>query len=115
MKENLIALLICIVVGTGVIVMVMYNKGSENCKGVAIHIKSVIVDGNNLSISNVKVYADSIVNKELAISNSQGEFEFYTGVCGKITLQFVTPDEEIYTKKYDREHVPKLIRLENKH
>ncbi|PEY40334.1 hypothetical protein CN354_08170 [Bacillus cereus] len=115
MKKNIIALLICIVVGTGAIAIVMYNKEREQCIAVAIQIKSVVVDHNNLPLANVKIYEDAITNKERAISNSQGEFNFYSGVCGKITLQFVTPDGESYTQKYDRENVPKLIQLENKH
>ncbi|MBY0599389.1 hypothetical protein [Bacillus bingmayongensis] len=113
MKKNIIALLICIVVGTGAIAIVIYNKEREQCTAVAMLIKATVVDHNNLPFADVKIYEDSITNKERAISNSQGGFKFYTGVCGKITLQFVTPDGEKHTKKYDREHVPKLIQLKN--
>ncbi|VXC73184.1 hypothetical protein BACI71_70079 [Bacillus mycoides] len=28
----------------------------------------------------------------------QGEFQFYNGVCGVITLKFITPHGEIYIK-----------------
>ncbi|WIY63396.1 hypothetical protein [Bacillus arachidis] len=115
MKKNVIVLLICMVVGIGTIAIVIYNKKSEQCIAVAIQIKSVVVDHNNMPLANVKVYEGSITNKERAISNSQGEFDFYSGVCGKVTLQLVTPDGESYTQKYDRENVPKLIQLENEH
>lgn len=113
MKRKIIALLICIIVGIVALAIVTYNKESEKCKAVAVQIQSIIEDHNNLPVSNVKIYEGSIANKECAISNSQGEFNFYSGVCGEITLQFVTPDGKKYTKKYDREHVPKLVKLEN--
>ena len=115
MKKNIVVMLICMVVGIGAIAIVIYNKEREQCKAVAIQITSVVVDLKNLPLANVKVYEDPITNKERAISNSQGEFDFYSGICGKITLQFVTLDGESYTQKYDRENVPKLIQLENKH
>ncbi len=54
----------------------------------------------------------SIKGKERNISNAEGEFEILDGVCGEIVLQFVTPDGEIYTRKYDRKHhIPKVIKL----
>lgn len=53
----------------------------------------------------------SIKGKERSISNAEGEFEILDGVCGEIVLQFVTPDGEIYTRKYDRKHIPKVIKL----
>ncbi|KEK23393.1 hypothetical protein [Bacillus gaemokensis] len=114
MKKRIIALFICIVIGIGGIAIVISNKKRSECIAAAIQIKSVVVDHNNLPLADVKVYEDAIVNKERAISNSQGEFKFYSGVCGEITLQFVTLDGENYTKKYDRENVPELIKLENK-
>lgn len=43
----------------------------------------------------------------------QGKFQFYNGVCGVITLKFITPDGEIYTKKYDSKSVLKIIKLDN--
>lgn len=56
----------------------------------------------------MKIYEDSIKGKERSISNAEGEFEILDGVCGEIVLQFVTPDGEIYTRKYDRKHIPKV-------
>ncbi|AAS41515.1 hypothetical protein BAQ45_08780 [Bacillus pacificus] len=54
----------------------------------------------------------SIKGKERSISNAEDEFEILDGVCGEIVLQFVTPDGEIYTRKYDRKHhIPKVIKL----
>ncbi|MEH7456413.1 hypothetical protein V7183_04100 [Bacillus sp. JJ1127] len=113
MKKKIIALLICIVAGIVALAIVIYNKESEECKTVAVQIQSIIVDYNSLPVSNVKIYEGLVANEERAISNSQGEFNFYSGVCGEFTLQFVTPDGKKYTKKYDREHVPKLVKLEN--
>ncbi|WP_328044176.1 hypothetical protein [Bacillus paramycoides] len=91
----------------------LYNKESDKCIAIAIHSKSVVVGRNDNPISFVKIYAGSIKNKEVAISNMQGEFQFYNGVCGVITLKFITPDGEIYTKKYDSKSVLKIIKLDN--
>ncbi|WP_410982599.1 hypothetical protein [Bacillus cereus] len=87
--------------------MVIYNKKSEQCKAITVQIKSVVTDYNNLPLENVKVYKDSITNKEHALSNSQYEFKFYTGVCGEITL------ERNIRKNMMPEHVPKSIQLKN--
>lgn len=59
----------------------------------------------------MKIYEGSIKGKERSISNAVDEFEILDGVCGEIVLQFVTPDGEIYTSKYDRKHIPKVIKL----
>ncbi len=59
----------------------------------------------------MKIYEGSIKGKERSISNAVGEFEILDGVCGEIVLQFVTPDGETYTKKYDRKHIPKSLKL----
>jgi len=59
----------------------------------------------------VKIYEDSIKGKERSISNAEGEFEVLHGVCGEIVLQFVTPDGEIYTRKYDRKYIPEVIKI----
>ena len=48
-----------------------------------------------------------LLKVERSISNAEGEFEILDGVCGEIVLQFVTPDGEIYMRKYDRKHIPK--------
>ncbi|MBJ8106897.1 MULTISPECIES: carboxypeptidase regulatory-like domain-containing protein [Bacillus cereus group] len=114
MKRKIIALFVCITIVIGALVIIINNKESDKCIAVAMYSRGVIVDHNNEPISNVKIYEDSIKSKERAISNLQGEFEIINGVCGKITLQFVTPDGEIYTKKYDSEHIPKIIKLSDK-
>lgn len=98
MKKRIIALFICIVIGIGGIAIVIFNKEDSKCRAVAIEIKSVVVDHNNVPLSDVKIYEDTFEDKERAITNSQGEFKFYSGVCGKIKLQFVTPSGEKYTK-----------------
>ncbi|GMR66413.1 hypothetical protein BAC7755_30830 [Bacillus sp. MN7755] len=59
----------------------------------------------------MKIYEDSIKGKERSISNAEGEFEVLHGVCGEIVLQFVTPDGEIYTRKYDRKYIPEVIKI----
>ncbi|MCU5529099.1 carboxypeptidase regulatory-like domain-containing protein, partial [Bacillus cereus] len=61
-----------------------------------------------------KIYEDSIESKERSISNAQGEFEILDGVYGEIVLQLVTPDREIYTRKYDRKYIPEVIKLNYK-
>ncbi|MGG5737677.1 MULTISPECIES: serine/threonine protein kinase [Bacillus cereus group] len=114
MKRKIIALFVCITIVIAALVIIVNNKESDKCIAVAMYSRGVIVDHNNEPISNVKIYEDSIKSKERAISNLQGEFEIINGVCGKITLQFVTPDGEIYTKKYDSEHIPKIIKLSDK-
>ncbi|WP_320339175.1 peptidase associated/transthyretin-like domain-containing protein [Bacillus toyonensis] len=81
---------------------------------VAKYSRGIIVDQNNEPISNVKIYEDSIESEERSISNAQGEFEIPHGVCGEIALQVVTPDGGIYTRKYDNEHIPKVIKIEYK-
>ncbi|MED1411176.1 MULTISPECIES: hypothetical protein [Bacillus] len=113
MKRKIIALFVCIAVVIGVITITIYNKESDKCIAVAMYSKGVVVDHNNEPISNVKIYESSIKNKERTISNLQGEFEIINGVCDKITLKFITPDGEIYTKKYDSKSVPKIIKLDN--
>lgn len=115
MKKRRIAFFICIVIVIFGIKFTAYNKISENnldCKASAVQIKAVVVDHTDQPLADVKVYEGSIANKERSVTNSQGEFQFYSGVCGEITLLFVTPDENTYTKKYDREDVPKTIKFE---
>ncbi len=85
-----------------------------DCIAVAKYSRGIIVDQNNEPISNVKIYEDSIESEERSISNAQGEFEIPHGVCGEIALQVVTPDGGIYTRKYDSEHIPKVIKMEYK-
>ncbi|KFN03838.1 carboxypeptidase regulatory-like domain-containing protein [Bacillus clarus] len=114
MKRKIRALFVCIAIVIGAIAITIYNKESDECIAVAMYTRGVVVDHNNEPISNVRIYEDFVKSKERAISNLQGEFEIINGVCGEITLQFVTPDGEIYTKKYDSEHIPKIIKLDNK-
>ncbi|MGF9966824.1 hypothetical protein [Bacillus rhizoplanae] len=115
-KRRIIAFFTCIVIVAFGIVIAVFNKmNNENdldCRANAVQIKAVAVDYKNQPVSNVKVYENSIANQERTITNSQGEFQFYSGVCGKITLLFVTPDGNTYTKKYDREDVPNIVKLE---
>lgn len=59
----------------------------------------------------MKIHEDSIESKERSISNAEGKFEVLHGVCGEIVLQFVTPDGEIYTRKYDRKYIPEVIKI----
>ncbi|HEB2433476.1 serine/threonine protein kinase [Bacillus cereus] len=81
---------------------------------VAKYSRGIIVDQNNKPIFNVKIYEDSIESKDRSISNAKGEFEILDGVCGEIVLQYVTPDGEIYTRKYDRKYIPEVIKLNYK-
>ncbi|WP_242220443.1 hypothetical protein [Bacillus cereus group sp. BfR-BA-01380] len=114
-RRRKIAFFICIGIVIFGIVLAANKMSHENdldCRASAIQIKAVVVDHTDQPLSDVKVYEDSIANKERAVTNSKGEFQFYSGVCGKITLLFVTPDGKIYTKKYDREDVPNIIKLE---
>jgi len=46
----------------------------------------------------VKIYEDSIESKMRSISNAHG-------VCGEIALKLVTQNGEVYTRKYDKNHV----------
>jgi len=115
-RRRVIAFFTCIVIITFVIGIAAYNKISHendlDCRASAIQIKAVAVDHTDKPLSGVKVYEGSIANNERAVTNSQGEFQFYSGVCGKITLQFITPDGDTYTKTYNREAVPNIIKLE---
>lgn len=115
-KRRVIAFFTCIVIIAFGIVIAVFNKmNNENdldCRANAVQIKAVAVDDKNKPVSNVKVYENSITNQERTVTNSQGEFQFYSSVCGKITLLFVTPDGNTYTKKYDREDVPNIVKLE---
>ncbi|MEW4236247.1 serine/threonine protein kinase [Bacillus thuringiensis serovar medellin] len=113
MRRKIILLFVCIVIIIGAIVVTKYYKKDE-CIAVGKYSRGIIVDQNNEPISNVKIYEDSIESKERSISNTQGEFEILNGVCGEILLQLVTPDGEIYTRKYDRKHIPKVIELSYK-
>ncbi|MFI8709119.1 hypothetical protein ACIGHG_19020 [Bacillus sp. NPDC077411] len=115
-KKRRIAFFVCIVIVIFGIGVAVYNKISHennlDCRASAVQIKAVAVDHTDQPLSDVKVYEDSIANKERAVTNTKGEFQFYSGVCGKITLVFVTPDGNTYTKEYDRENVPNIIKLE---
>jgi hypothetical protein len=95
-------------------VVTKYYKKEDQCIAVAKYSRGIVVDYNNEPISNVKIYEDSIESKESSISNVQGEFEIIHGVCGEITLQLVTPNGTIYTRKYDKNHVPEVIKLNYK-
>lgn len=53
----------------------------------------------------MKIYEDSIESKMRSISNAQGEFEIPHGVCGEMALKLVTQNGEVYTRKYDKNHV----------
>nr|WP_204335832.1 carboxypeptidase regulatory-like domain-containing protein [Bacillus mobilis] len=105
---------VCIAIIIGAIVVTNYYKKDDQCIAVGKYSRGIIVDQNNEPISNVKIYEDSIESKERSISNTQGEFEILNGVCGEIVLQLVTPDGEIYTRKYDSEHKPEVIELSYK-
>ncbi|MGZ7149353.1 carboxypeptidase regulatory-like domain-containing protein [Bacillus sp. BC08] len=111
MRRKIILLFVCIVILIGAIVVTKYYKKDDQCIAVGKYSRGIIVDQNNEPISNVKIYEDSIESKERSISNTQGEFEIPNGVCGEIVLQFVTPDGEIYTRKYDSNHIPEVIDL----
>ncbi|WP_020063355.1 hypothetical protein [Bacillus sp. 123MFChir2] len=116
MKRRRVVCFTCIVIVIFVIGIAAYNKISRenniDCRASAVQIKAVLVDHKEQLLSNVQVYEDSISNKERAVTNSQGEFQFHSGVCGKITLLFVTPDGNTYTKTFEREAVPNIIKLE---
>ncbi|MGE7881813.1 carboxypeptidase regulatory-like domain-containing protein [Bacillus sp. NPDC094077] len=114
MRSKIIALFICIAIVIGAVVVTKNYKEDDQCIAVAMYSRGIIVDHNNEPISNVKIYEDSIESKERSISNAQGEFEIANGVCGEITLQLVTPDSEIYTRKYDSENIPEVIKLNYK-
>ncbi|MGN5653033.1 carboxypeptidase regulatory-like domain-containing protein [Bacillus sp. Brlt_9] len=114
MRRKLILLIGCIAIIIGAVVVTKYNKKEDQCMAVGKYSRGIIVDQNNEPISNVKIYEDSIESKEHSISNTQGEFEILNGVCGELALQFVTPDGEIYTRKYDSNHIPEVIELRYK-
>ncbi|PHG09377.1 serine/threonine protein kinase [Bacillus toyonensis] len=114
MRRKVILLFVCIAIIIGAIVVTKYYKKEDQCIAVAKYSRGIIIDQNNEPISNVKIYEDSIESEERSISNAQGEFEIPHGVCGEIVLQVVTPDGGIYTRKYDSEHIPKVIKMEYK-
>ncbi|MED1384076.1 carboxypeptidase regulatory-like domain-containing protein [Bacillus mycoides] len=105
MRHKLITLFICITIVIGAMVVTKYYIEDDQCIAVGMYSRGIIVDQNNEPISNVKIYEDSIESKERSISN---------GVCGDITLQLVTPNSEIYTRKYERKHIPQVIKLNYK-
>ncbi len=80
-------------------------KKENQCIAAAKYSRGIIVDQNNEPITNVKIYEDSIESKMRSISNAQGEFEIPHGVCGEIALKLVTQNGEVYTRKYDKNHV----------
>lgn len=102
MRGKIITLFVCIAIGIGAMVVIKYYIDDDQCIAVAKYSRGIIVDQNNEPISNVKIYEDSI------------ESEIPHGVCGEIALQVVTPDGGIYTRKYDSEHIPKVIKIEYK-
>ncbi|KXO01792.1 carboxypeptidase regulatory-like domain-containing protein [Bacillus tropicus] len=108
MRRKIILLFVCTVVIIGAIVVTNYDKKDDQCITVGKYSRGIIIGQNNEPIFNVKIYEGSIKGKERSISNAEGEFEILDGVCGEIVLQFVTPDGEIYTRKYDRKHIPKV-------
>lgn len=114
MRRKIILLFVCITIIIGVMVVTKYYKKEDQCIAVAKYSRGIIVDENNKPISDVKIYEDSIENKVRSISNAQGEFEILDGVCGEIVLQLVTPDGEIYTRKYDSKYIPEVIELSYK-
>ncbi|MGD6888196.1 carboxypeptidase regulatory-like domain-containing protein [Bacillus mobilis] len=114
MRRKIILLFLCIAIIIGAIIVTKYYKKDEQCIAVGKYSRGIIVDQNNEPISNVKIYEDSIESKERSISNTQGEFEILNGVCGELVLQFVTPNGEIYTRKYDSNHIPEVIELSDK-
>ncbi|HDX9577321.1 TPA: hypothetical protein ROX88_000808 [Bacillus pseudomycoides] len=115
-KRRRIVFFVCVVIVIFWIALAAYYKMNDesnlDCRASAVQIKAVVVDHTDQPLSDVKVYEGSITNKERAITNTQGVFQFYSGVCGGITLLFVTPAGNTYTKKYDREDVPKTIKFE---
>ncbi|ENQ3076928.1 hypothetical protein [Bacillus multifaciens] len=116
MKRRRVVFFTCIVIVIFGIGIAAYNKISRennlDCRASAVQIKAVLVDYKGQPLSDVQVYEASISNKERAVTNSQGEFQFYSGVCGNITLLFVTLDGNTYTKIFEREDVPNIIKLE---
>ncbi|CAM3914972.1 MULTISPECIES: hypothetical protein [Bacillus] len=114
MRRKIILLFVCIAIIIGAIVVTNYYKKDDQCIAVGKYSRGIIVDQNNEPISNVKIYEDTIESKERSISNAEGKFEIPHGVCGEITLQLVTPDGEIYTRKYDSNHIPEVIELSDK-
>ncbi|AFQ14845.1 serine/threonine protein kinase [Bacillus thuringiensis] len=115
MRRQIILLFVCAAIIIGAIVVTKYYKKDDQCIAVGKYSRGIIVDQNNEPTSNVKIYEDSIEeSKERSISNAQGEFEILDGVCGEIVLQLVTPDGEIYTRKYDSKYIPQVIELSYK-
>ncbi|MGE6961972.1 carboxypeptidase regulatory-like domain-containing protein [Bacillus thuringiensis] len=100
MRRKIILLFVCSAIVAGAIVVITYYKKEDQCIAVAKYSRGIIVDQNNEPIFNVKIYEDS--------------FEILDGVCGEIVLQLVTPDGEIYTRKYDRKYIPEVIKLNYK-
>ncbi|MEH6891696.1 hypothetical protein V7024_18810 [Bacillus sp. JJ864] len=115
-SRRIVVFITCFVIVTFGIGIAAYNKISHennlDCRASAVQIKAVLVDHKGQPLFDVQVYEGSISNKERAVTNSQGEFQFYSSVCGKITLLFVTPDGNTYTKTFEREDVPNIIKLE---
>ncbi|TXR98065.1 carboxypeptidase regulatory-like domain-containing protein [Bacillus sp. SH7-1] len=114
MRRKMILLFVCIAIIIGAMVVTKYNKKDDQCIAVGKYSRGIIIDQNNEPIFNVKIYEGSIKEKERSISNAEGEFEVLHGVCGEIVLQLVTPDGEIYTRKYDSNHIPEVIELSYK-
>ncbi|HDR4364227.1 TPA: carboxypeptidase regulatory-like domain-containing protein [Bacillus cereus] len=114
MRRKIILLFVCIAIIIGAAVLINYYKKDDQCIAIGKYSRGIIVDQNNEPISNVKFYEDSIENKERSISNAEGKFEIPHGVCGEIVLQLVTPNREIYTRKYDSNHIPEVIKLNYK-
>ncbi|MDA2562783.1 hypothetical protein [Bacillus cereus] len=105
MRRKIILLFVCGAIVAGAIVVITYYKKEDQCIAVAKYSRGIIVDQNNKPIFNVKIYEDSIESKMRSISNAQGEFEIPHGVCGEIALKLVTQNGEVYTRKYDKNHV----------
>ncbi|MBE7121726.1 carboxypeptidase regulatory-like domain-containing protein [Bacillus cereus] len=114
MRRKITILFVCIAIVIGAMVVIKYYIEGNQRIALAKYSSGVIVDYNNEPISNVKIYEDSIESKERSISNAQGEFEIPHGVCGEISLQLVTPDGRIYTRTYDSEQIPEVIKLKYK-
>ncbi|WP_439022699.1 carboxypeptidase regulatory-like domain-containing protein [Bacillus thuringiensis] len=114
MRRKIILLLVCIAIVIGAMIITKYYKENDKCIAIAKYSKGIVIDQNNEPIFNVKIYEDTIKGKERSISNADGEFEIQHGVCGKIVLQFVTSDGETYTRKYDSNHIPEVIKLKYK-
>ncbi|MDA1760517.1 carboxypeptidase regulatory-like domain-containing protein [Bacillus cereus] len=114
MRRKVILLFVCIAIIIGAIVVTKYYKKDDQCIAVGKYSRGIIVDQNNEPISNMKIYEDAIESKVRSISNAQGEFEILDGVCGEIVLQFVTSDGETYMRKYDRKHIPEIIKFNDK-